>query len=58
MKPQAPCAPDDPSGQAPKRKAYRKPLLKVYGDLTEITQNVKFTMTNDGAGHPNQHFTS
>ena len=40
------------------RKAYEKPQLQVYGDLAEITKAVAGTNTNDGAGHPNKHFTS
>jgi hypothetical protein len=40
------------------RKAYERPLLQVYGDLTEITQNLMGTGMNDGSGHPNKHFTS
>jgi hypothetical protein len=40
------------------RKAYEKPQLQVYGDLAEITKSLTGTNTNDGAGHPNKHFTS
>ena len=40
------------------RKAYEKPVLQVYGELTEITQATRFTGQNDGAGHPNKHFTA
>jgi hypothetical protein len=44
--------------QTAARKAYEKPQLQVYGDLTEITQSVNGSKMNDGAGHPNMHFTS
>jgi hypothetical protein len=30
----------------------------VYGDLAEITKAVAGSNMNDGAGHPNKHFTS
>ena len=40
------------------RKPYEKPVLQVYGELTEITQATRFTGANDGAGHPNKHFTA
>lgn len=49
---------DQPSSTAPTRKAYGKPQLQVYGDLAEITKSILGTKTNDGAGHPNKHFTS
>jgi hypothetical protein len=45
-------------GAAAPRKAYEKPVLHVYGDLTEITQSMMGSMANDGAAHPNMHFTS
>jgi hypothetical protein len=45
-------------GQTPARKAYQKPELQVYGDLAEITKGAMGSNTNDGAGHPNKHFTS
>jgi hypothetical protein len=51
--------PDDESAsQAPTRRPYTKPQLQVYGDLAEITKAVSGSKTNDGAGHPNKHFTS
>jgi hypothetical protein len=40
------------------RKAYEKPVLQIYGDLAEITQANMLSGSNDGAGHPNKHFTS
>jgi hypothetical protein len=40
------------------RKSYEKPVLQIYGDLTEITQATMLSGTNDGAAHPNKHFTS
>ena len=55
--PTTPVSPDE-SSQPPARKPYRAPQLQVYGDLAEITQTVTGTKTNDGAGHPNMHFTS
>lgn len=58
MKPQDTPASDDRSTPAPRRKAYQKPELQVYGDLAEITKTVNRTMGADGSGHPNKHFTS
>ena len=58
MKPQDAPASDERSSPAPTRKAYQKPQLQVYGDLAEITKGVVGSKTNDGAGHPNKHFTS
>ena len=58
MKPQDAQAAAEPSNQAPARKVYQKPELQVYGDLAEITQSNFGSKTNDGAGHPNKHFTS
>jgi hypothetical protein len=49
---------DDRSSKYPTRKAYQKPQLQVYGDLTEITESVMGSIGADGAGHPNKHFTS
>jgi len=46
------------SSPAPARKAYQKPQLQVYGDLSEITQALTGTKDRDGGGHPNKHFTS
>lgn len=40
------------------RKSYEKPVLQIYGDLTEITQATMLSGTNDGAAHPNKHFTT
>jgi hypothetical protein len=43
---------------APK-KQYHRPVLEVYGDLTQITQSMMgMMMMNDGASHANKHFTS
>ena len=42
----------------PTRKTYEKPQLQVYGDLAEIVKSVTGSNMNDGAGHPNKHFTS
>jgi hypothetical protein len=58
MKPSNALANDENSSQPPTRKAYEKPQLQVYGDLAEITKSVAGSNTNDGAGHPNKHFTS
>jgi hypothetical protein len=58
MKPQDTSASPEESTRVPARKAYQKPQLQVYGDLTEITQSVMGSMMNDGSGHPNMHFTS
>ncbi len=57
MKPNAP-APDGNESKPPTRKPYQKPQLQVYGDLAEITKSLSGTQTNDGAAHPNKHFTS
>ena len=32
--------------------------LQVYGNLTDLAKTIVGTKTNDGAGHPNRHFTS
>ena len=58
MKPQDAPASDERPSQTPTRKAYEKPQLQVYGDLAEITNGIIGSKTNDGAGHPNKHFTS
>ena len=57
-KPQDTTGSDERPVEAPARKAYQKPLLQVYGDLADITKTLMTTMTNDGSGHPNKHFTS
>ena len=49
---------DDSSASPESRRAYEKPVLQIYGDLTEITQANMLSGTNDGAAHPNKHFTS
>jgi hypothetical protein len=58
MKSHDPAASQTQQTNRPARKAYEKPQLQVYGDLTEITQSVNGSKMNDGAGHPNMHFTS
>ncbi len=55
--PNAPANEEKPAEQQ-ERKAYEKPQLQVYGDLGEITKSLTGTKTNDGAAHPNKHFTS
>ena len=57
MESQAP-PPSDPRANPAPRKAYRRPQLTVYGDLTELTKGKSGSQTNDGTGHPNKHFTS
>ena len=47
-----------PSAQPAPRRAYEKPVLQVYGDLTQITRSVRTSGSNDGAAHPNKHFTA
>ena len=58
MKPQDTPDSGEPASQPPARKAYQKPELQVYGELADITKTVLGSKTNDGAGHPNRHFTS
>lgn len=49
----------DQSAASPdSRKPYEKPVLQIYGELTEITQATMLTGANDGATHPNKHFTT
>jgi len=55
--PNAPANDENPS-EPQTRKAYEKPQLQVYGDLAEITKSLNGTNNNDGASHPNKHFTS
>jgi hypothetical protein len=43
--------------QPPPRKTYVEPRLEVYGDLADISKAITGTGSNDGAGHPNKHFT-
>jgi hypothetical protein len=52
-----PASPDS-SNQPSTRKPYEKPQLQVYGNLAEIAKTILGTKTNDGAAHPNRHFTS
>jgi hypothetical protein len=52
-----PGAAERPSARPAARKAYEKPSLQVYGDLTEITQSMRFFGKNDGAAHANRHYT-
>ena len=49
---------DESSASPGSRKSYEKPVLQIYGDLTEITQDTRLSGTNDGASHPNKHFTA
>lgn len=58
MKQQDAPASAEKASPAPTRKAYQKPQLQVYGDLSEITRSVGGTKMSDGAAHPNKHFTS
>jgi hypothetical protein len=47
----------EPSARPISRKAYEKPVLQVYGHLTEITQSMRFFGMNDGGSHPNRHYS-
>jgi hypothetical protein len=58
MEPKASSAADNGLNQPATRKPYSKPQVQQYGDLAEITKSVGGTMTNDGSGNPNMHFTS
>ena len=58
IKPDDTRASDEGSNQAPTRKPYQKPHLQVYGDLAEITKALASQANQDGAGHPNKHFTN
>jgi hypothetical protein len=58
MKPQARSTSADRTSETPARKPYSKPKVQVYGDLATITKTLAGTKTNDGAAHPNKHFTS
>ncbi len=49
---------EESSASPGSRKSYEKPVLQIYGDLTEITQATMLSGTNDGASHPNKHFTA
>jgi hypothetical protein len=55
---ETPARPASADRSTPARKPYTKPQLQQYGDLAEITKTVLGSKTNDGAGHPNRHFTS
>jgi hypothetical protein len=57
MQPKSPSRSEQDAPRAP-RKSYRKPKLQAYGDLAEVTKNINGSKTNDGAGHPNKHYTS
>jgi hypothetical protein len=39
------------------RKPYVEPRLDIYGDLADISKSLGGGGGNDGAGHPNKHFT-
>ena len=59
MKPEDVADPDDHTTETtPARKPYQKPRLEVYGDLADITKSQAAGTKNDGAVHPNKHFTS
>lgn len=58
MKPPETPGSDDRANEAPRRKAYEKPRLERYGDLTEISRSLSSGTKFDGSGHPNKHFTS
>ena len=49
---------DESMASAESRKPYEKPVLQIYGELTEITQATMLSGSNDGAAHPNKHFTA
>jgi hypothetical protein len=51
------CPADGSSARPLSRKTYEKPVLQVYGNLTEITQSMRLFGMNDGAAHPNRHFS-
>ena len=53
-----PGAGDQSTASPESRKPYEKPVLQVYGELTEITQATMLSGANDGATHPNKHFTA
>ena len=57
MKPEDPVN-DDARPEQPLRKPYDKPRLEVYGGLAEISKSLNMGSVNDGAGHPNKHFTN
>jgi hypothetical protein len=44
--------------EPPARKPYEAPQLQVYGDLIEITGGQLGGSMQDGAAHPNRHFTA
>jgi hypothetical protein len=50
-------AADKSAAWPPARKAYDTPSLQVYGDLSEITQSMKFFGKDDGGTHANRHYT-
>ena len=49
---------DGSSASPASPKSYEKPVLQIYGDLTEITRDTMLSGTSDGASHPNKHFTA
>lgn len=57
MNPRSPSARDSVAEPAPK-KPYRRPELRVYGDLAKVTRAVAGSRNLDGGGHPNRRFTS
>ena len=48
---------EEPAREPEPRKPYVEPRLEVYGDLADISKSVAGTSSNDGAAHPNRHFT-
>jgi hypothetical protein len=58
MDPQDPPTSNEQPIEPRTRKPYEKPLLQVYGELSEIAQGLAKGKLQDGSGHPNKHFTS
>ena len=58
MKPEDTPVSRDATRERPALKPYEKPQLQVYGDLADLAKAIAGSNTNDGAGHPNKHFTS
>jgi hypothetical protein len=58
MKPRMASASEERSSQQPKRKAYQKPRLHVYGDLADITQGKLGGRSNDGLARQNKQYTA
>ena len=58
MDPKGVFVPDGVAARPARGTQYEKPVLQVYGELTEITQSMMGSMARDGVAHPNMHFTS